>query len=441
MKNNKMKYIITTAQKSAKANKNLLKNIKAFQKVHNIDDEGLLLFVMNGKYKDDEIVDPSLFNAGFSTVENMKLNSNLRLRDVKVQAQKIKPFHGLSSKLPRECSHILPATKLRYETLSNLSHHPRALISTGAITEGAYKLNTNLGQKAQEQHQFGFVYVTIVDNRIFHAMQVDCQKNGNFHYLNEFYSDGKMTLARPKAIVLGDLHIGILDKKAYALSLEQLRDMKPEYVALHDIFDGASVNHHESKSLISALVNVKQKKDSLSKELKMVHKHLWDMSKEFPDIKFIIPESNHDVFLRRYIDSYEFMKNPNDIMFVASIIPEVIKEKRPVLEIALSHIGPLPKNMKFLLENDEFRVAGVNIGSHGHLGVSGSRGSVSQFDRQNFKQMSGHTHRPERQANAISVGTNSILQQRYMKGPGAHAHANGIVYKDGHQMLYVMITK
>ena len=435
-----MKYIITTAQKSAKANKNLIANIKAFQKVHDINDDGLLVFIMNGKYKEDEIIDPAIFDAGFSIVDNMKLNSNLRLRDMKVQAQKIKPFNGLNSKLPRECSHILPATKLRYETLSNLSHHPRALISTGAITEGAYKLNTQLGNKAQEQHQFGFVYVKIVDNRIFHAMQVDCQKNGNFHYLNEFYNKGKMTIVSPKAIVLGDLHIGILDKKAYALSLQQLHDMKPEYVALHDIFDGASVNHHEKKSFISSLKNFQLKKDSLDKELRMVHKHLWEMSKEFPNIKFIIPESNHDVFLRRYIDSGDFMFNAQNFLFVASIIPEVLKEKKPVLEIALSHIGELPKNMKFLLENDEFRVAGVNIGSHGHLGVSGSRGSVSQFDKQNFNQMSGHTHKPERQANAISVGTNSILNQRYMKGPGAHAHANGIVYKDGHQMLYVMIT-
>lgn len=74
-----MKYIITTAQKSAKANKNLIVNIKTFQKVHGIDDDGLLVFIMNGKYKDDEIIDPAIFNYGFSIVDNMKLNSNLRL--------------------------------------------------------------------------------------------------------------------------------------------------------------------------------------------------------------------------------------------------------------------------------------------------------------------------------------------------------------------------
>jgi len=435
-----MKYIITTVQKGAKVNKNLLKNIKAFQKVHGVTDEGLLTFVMNGKYKDDEIVDPRVFGAGFAIIENKTLNSNLRLRDMKVQAQKVIPFNGLNSKLPRECSHILPATKIRYTTLSNLSHHPRALISTGALTEGSYKLNTQLGQKALEQHEFGFVYVKIVNNRVFYALQVDCQKNGNFHYLTEFYNKGKVSKSKPKAIVLGDLHLGILDKKAYGMSLDQLREMKPEYCALHDVFDGASVNHHEKKSFISSLKNYQLKKDSLDKELKMVHKHLWSMALEFPNIKFIIPESNHDVFLRRYIDSGDFMYNPQNFLFVAKIIPEILKEKRPVLEIALESFGKLPKNMRFLLENDEVRVAGINIGSHGHLGMSGSRGSLSQFDRQNFKQMSGHTHKPERLANAISVGTNSILKQRYMKGAGAHAHANGIVYKDGHQMLYVMIT-
>jgi len=435
-----MKYIITTVQKGAKVNKNLLKNIKAFQKEHDVTDEGLLSFVMNGKYKDDEIIDPKLFDAGFSIVDNKNLNNNLRLRDMKVQAQKIKPFNGLNSKLPRECSHILPATKIRYTTLSNLSHHPRALMSTGSLTEGSYKLNTQLGQKALEQHEFGFIYVKIVNNRVFYSLQVDCQKNGNFHYLTEFYDKGKVLSSKPKAIVLGDLHLGILDKKAYAMSLDQLREMEPEYCALNDIFDGASVNQHERKSFISSLKNYQMKKDSLDKELKMVYKHLIGMAKEFPNIKFIIPESNHDVFLRRYIDSGDFMYNPQNFLFIAKIIPEILKEKKPVLQIALESIGKLPKNMKFLLENDEFRVAGINIGSHGHCGISGSRGSIAQFDRQNFKQMSGHTHKPERLANAISVGTNCILKQRYMKGPGAHAHANGIVYKDGHQMLYVMIT-
>ena len=128
-----MKYIITTVQKGAKVNKNLIENIKAFQKVHGVTDEGLLTFVMNGKYKDDEIIDPRVFEAGFSIADNKNLNSNLRLRDMKVQAQKVRPFNGLNSKLPRECSHILPATKIRYTTLSNLSHHPRALMSTGGI--------------------------------------------------------------------------------------------------------------------------------------------------------------------------------------------------------------------------------------------------------------------------------------------------------------------
>ena len=433
-----MKYIITSVQKGASVNKKLLANLKTFAKEQGVSN--IYTFVMNGRYKDEEFLDPAIGLAGIETISNLSLNKNLRCRDMQVHAQKIHPLQGLNSKLPRDHSHILPATKIRLEFLSNLSKHPRALITTGALTEGNYKENTMIGMKAKEQHQFGFVLVEIKNSRIFDFKQIHVQASGNFHFLDRFYQSGKSYHEQPECVVLGDLHIGITNQKARAESIEMLKELKPKYCVLHDIFDGASVNHHARGSFLTAIKNFQTKKDSLDKELKAVLKEIHFFAKEFPGIKFLVPESNHDVFLRRYIDDKEFFDDAQNWLFVASIVPEILEGKKPVLEIALGKLGKIPGNFRFFLENDEFRVRGVNVASHGHLGVSGSRGTPAQFSRQNFRQMSGHTHKPQILANVYVVGTLSELVQAYMKGPGAHAHCNGIIYQDGHMGLLMIMV-
>jgi len=438
-KQKKMKYLITTVQKGARVNKNLLANMLAFAKAHNIDH--IYTFVMNGKCKDEDWIDPAIGLAGIETIDSLTLNKNLRCRDMQVRAQKVLPLQGLAQKLSRDYSHILPATKVRLEMLSNLSKHPRAMITTGAISEPNYRLKTMLGMKAQEQHQRGFVMVEIKNSKIFNFNQIKIQTSGNFHFLNKFYyGKGKVKDKRIPGIVWGDLHIGITNKKALEESKQMLRDLKPEFCIFHDLFDGASLNPHTRGKFLTEMYNVKTKRDSLEKELKMVLKFIKGLSEEFPDIKFLVTEGNHDVFLRRYIDDKIFFNEPKNFMFIASMVEEMLVGKKATLQIALERLGEIPDNFKFFVENDEFRLRGVNVASHGHNGISGSRGNPKMFDNQAFKQMSGHTHKPQILNNVYIVGTLSELVQGYMRGPGAHAHCNGIIYDDGHMGLLMILV-
>lgn len=424
-----MKYIVSNMQFNASANKNLLANILRFAKEHEVDS--LLTFVQNGSYKDEDIVNPDVMKAGFSIVEFQKLNKNLKLRDMKIPAQQINPLTGMASKLSRDYSVIMPSAKIRYLSVANTSNKPHALMTTGNLTKPNYKLHTAQGRKAYEQHQYGFVFVEVVNGRLFSTYQVEATKNGDFYYKTERYVKGKVQKAQPEALILGDIHLGDTNPKAYKYSLAMIQDLKPKRVVLHDLFNGHSINPHERGHLLSDLRNLKQKRDCLEYELRDVYKEVVRLSNMFPDVEFLVSESNHDIFLQRYIDDKLFIDQPQNFLLVAQMIPAILEDKKPTLQIGLEQFGNIPTNFTFEREDVEHRVRGVELAYHGHRGINGSRGSSASFDRFNLRMITAHEHSPKLYANGMVVGTLTHLKLPYTKGAGGWMHANGILYPDG----------
>ena len=265
-----MKYIITSVQYGARVNKHLLANMQAFAKEHGVNE--IYTFVMNGRYKEEDFLDP-LIGANMATVDSLRLNSNLRLQDMKVLAQQINPLTGLGFKLSRDYSFILPSPKIRYLSLASTSNNPRALMTTGALTYGNYKEHTAQGRKAMAEHQFGFVYVEVKNNKIFESYQVEATKNGNFHYMNEKYAGGKRYYSQPESLSL-EWHTGDTCPKARRKSVQMIHDLKPKRVIFHDFMNGHSINPHERGNLISSLRSYQKKRDSLDRELKELHKEM-----------------------------------------------------------------------------------------------------------------------------------------------------------------------
>jgi len=424
-----MKYIVTNVQFNAKVNKNFMKNILCFAKEHGVSE--LLTFAQNGCYKNEEEVDQAVFKAGFSLVEFLTLNKNLKLRDMKILAQQINPMTGMSTKLSRDYSYVMPSAKIRYLSVPNTSKSPHALMTTGNLTKPNYKLHTAQGRKAYEQHQYGFVFIEVINGRLFRTYQVEATKNGDFYYMNERYVKGKKVSAQPEAYILGDVHLGDTNAKAYKYSMDEIARLNPKRVVLHDLFNGHSINPHEQGNLLSSLRNQQQKRDSLDKELREVHKELHRLSKLFPNQKILIPESNHDLFLERYIDAKLFVDEPQNFMHIVSMIPLMLADDKPTLQIGLELLGELPSNIYFGREDDEYRVRGVELMAHGHRGIHGSRGSSASFNRFNLKMISGHEHTPKLYANGMTVGTLTDLKLSYTKGASGWMHCNGILYPDG----------
>lgn len=436
-----MRKIITTVQRGAKVNKRLLKNMLLFAKTHNVSR--ISAFVMDGKNKDDIEIDPIIFDSDIELIVPHKngkaLNTNLKIYDTMIRASQINPLTGFNKKLSRDHSYILPSPKIRYLSIPNTSILPRCLLTTGALTHGNYKLHTAQGRKANLEHQYGFVFVTIKNSKKFEVHQIEALKNGKFNYLTEWYTTGKKTSQQPEALILGDIHWGETNMKAWRRSLKMIREYKPKRVVLHDLFDGASVNPHETENNAMRALKSIQKKDNLEGELRLVSKMINSLSKKFPDVEFIVSESNHDLFLYRYITTNNWLLDGRNSIFASQLFKPFILDDRPSLEIALSLVGDIPANFNFLKEDQEYRVSGVGLDYHGHRGLNGSRGSSSSFNRFNLKMITAHEHTPKLYANGMVVGTLTHLKLPYTKGASSWLNANGILYKSGKYALLPII--
>lgn len=437
-----MKTIVTSIQRGAKVNKVLLKNLLAFAKEHEVVK--IQAFVMDGRNKDDIEIDPIVFDYGIELIVPSKtgtaLNSNLKLYDTMIKASQINPLTGFNKKLSRDHSYILPSPKIRYQSIPNTSKYPRFLATTGSLTNQNYKLHTAQGRKANLEHQYGFVYVNIKNGKKFDIHQVDALKNGKFNYLDEYYSNGKKLKQVPEALVLGDIHWGETCMKTWKRTLKMITDLKPKRVVLHDLFDGASVNPHEEANFAIRALRSFEKRNNLTDELTSVSKLIHSLSKQFPDIEFIVSESNHDLFLKRYVTTHNWLLDGrNSIMSSKLFEPFVMLDKKPALQIALEMVGEIPNNFNFLIEDQEYRVSGIELGYHGHRGLNGSRGSSASFDRYNLKMITAHEHTPKLYANGMVVGTSTHLKLGYTKGASSWLNCHGILYKSGKYALLTLV--
>jgi len=435
-----MNYIISTIQYNALVNKVLLKNMLEFANRHDV--EVIYLYVMPGQNVEETLLptfDDDRIQFLYLGKEGMKLNSNLKLHDTAILASQINPLTGFQTKLSNSHSYLLPSPKIRYLSLPNTSTHPRFLATTGALTHGNYKLHTAQGRKAQLEHQYGFAYVKVKNSRIFYYHPVMAQKNGNFNYMREQYYFGEVYDQQPEALILGDWHVGDTCPKTRERTFIIMDALKPKRVVFHDLFNGKSINRHEAENHLSKAMLYQQNQHCLEQEVKDCHKELVYFAKKYPNILFLVAESNHDLFLAKYIGMENFLEDGQNSVFACKLFVATMNNKQPILKTAMEIIGDIPKNVRFLAEDEEYRVHGVGLDYHGHRGVNGARGSGASFDRYNLKLITGHEHTPKIYANGMVVGTSTKLKLPYTVGAGSWLNAHGLLYPSGKYTLLTII--
>lgn len=438
-----MKYIITTVQLGARLHANFYDNVLLFKEKHNVDK--VLVFVMNGRYVTDDALHPTV--ARLTEVEfingSYRLGKKVMAHDSKVLAQNIDPIRGLTDKLPMAYSYVLPATKRRYESIASLGDKPRFFTTTGALSHPFYKEHTNLGRKAVSQHTYGFTYFEDLGGSKMNIVPIEADKKGNFYYLNERYENGKFIDGDfIECMVLGDWHTGVTNRNIRKKTIKMLHDLKPKYVVFHDFFDGRSINHHNREKLLDRIRSATRKQDSFEKELQILHKEMTFFAERFPDIQFLVAESNHDVFIRTYVDNKYHHNEPHNYLQAIKILPRLIDLRNVALKEALMTVGEIPTNFTFFRENDSFRIRGIEVAQHGHKGANGSRGGKNQFKRLNLRQITGHTHTPSIYINGMIVGTSTNLEQDYtIGGASSWMHAHGVVYPNGTYTLLTMVAR
>jgi hypothetical protein len=433
------KYIVTAAQRGANYHEGFLASLEKYAKEHKSE----IIVVPIAGQKPDELLHKDLQKHTIAT--SYSFSKNLLLEDFPVKPQQIRPLTGLGRFIQGNKSAVVASPKQHLEVLATSnSDLPKILVTTGAVTRPNYDTANRLGAIAEKDHVYGALIVEIDDKTgEFHYRHIRSKgKDGSFIDLGTSYNAFKAnSRAFGGTLVLGDLHVGQLNKEAIKASMALIQEVKPQYVVIHDLFDGYSISHHDLGKQVYRAQKQRSGKLSLVNELKQCGEFLTDLIKYLPrDSQVIVVKSNHDEHLNRYLEEGRYGSEPDNLYLSSKLATAMIDGKDPLKEGIKEVYGNFGNRVRFLTRDDDFKVHGVQAGSHGDLGSNGSRGTLTSQQINYGKSVVGHAHTPAMRGDAYRVGTLTNLKLDYNRGPSSWLNTNGIINPDGSVQLINIIN-
>jgi hypothetical protein len=428
---NKKVYFVTWAQNNTPVHQGFYDNVEAYAKKHNAD-----IHIILGRYKNPTSIFQDADKDFWVEEVEKYMDANRHnihdyvtiMGDIKIQPTAVNPMSGMQA-LSGIDSCIFGAPKVQMETIPVLEGmKPKAMVTTGAITQRNYT-DSKSGKVGDFHHVLGFCIIEIEDKDTFFIRNVTAdEKTGAFNDLYYNVSKGKVTKNTSiAAAVLGDLHLGEHDEKVVDTTLKVLlKKLKPDNLVLHDVFNGHSISHHESKDPFKLYQREQDGSNSVRYEVDFMLNWL----EKVKDYNVTIVRSNHDDFIDRWLKSSDWkhnIKNAKEYIEFSSIL---LSGKAPKGIIPYLINEKFPK-MRTLDRTAMFSVKGWELGQHGDIGSNGSRGSLLQFRKLNTKCVVGHYHGPGRKDGALAVGTTTHLRVGYNNGPSSWLQSHVIIHNDG----------
>ncbi len=441
------RYFITTAVAGKKVHRGFLRSIRQYCKLK----KAMLLVLpcADPASVGGFSLDPILRDEAVVT-KDLQLNENFFISSILLSAKHIDPVTSLGRIGQRNGSFVYASPKQRLKMVpTSNSKLPHAMMTTGAITDGIYTTDRYMSERtaylAEADHVLGGLIVEIQDDKIFHFRQVQADKNGHFIDLGDFYRGNRVERIRPAALVLGDWHSGetsAIASEGFLFGKDSLlAATSPRALVVHDGFNGKSINHHEANNKILRAQLARQAGLDLETELKGYALDLSRMAR-LPGVdKVVISHSNHDQFLNRYLEDAGHEADPQNYLIGLKLSVAMIEgEANPVKAAVDGWLLPnTARKIRWLSEDEDYKVANIELGAHGHRGASGSRGSVQGMEAAYGISVSGHSHTPEILRGAWQVGTCSHLKLNYSKGPSSWMHSSCLVYPNGARQMINII--
>lgn len=351
--------------------------------------------------------------------DRVKIVSN-----IKIQPTSSSPLNGMES-VAQGKTCIFGHPRVHMRTLPRLYGNavigadvydlvPQFLFTTGAVTVADYT-DSNTGAKGNHHHTYGFVIVELLDDGSYRIRQVKACRDGSFTDLYWNYSKSGITRSDSiKGIVFGDLHASKLSGVSIDRIFHMIDEFSPQYSVFHDVFDGESVNPHEKDNPIRQYLNRRSMRHSLANEIENTV-NIINVLSELSNV--VVVNSNHDYFLEKYIRDSDWKKDIDNAAQYMEYALAMLNGKTPngLLSYILESNATNPEKITCLGVDQSFIIGNRECGQHGHLGVSGSKGSPHQFKRLSSKNITGHTHSPLRIDGLTVVGCQDIYHG-YNKG-------------------------
>ena len=316
------RYILTSCQNNTYIHKGVWENLQALAKYYDADILiGTFSYDMNSygplavkkdtwQDRDTERLpwyDPAI--AEYINDTRVQLGKGLVwCGEVNIIPTAKDPLAGFESYAHRN-SAIFPHAKISMRSVAALQGSGAKLIyTTGTVTKRNY-IKKRAGLVAEFHHTYGGLIVEVDSEGVWKVRQLDAEdESGTIYDLTLKVEDGKVTDGhRVESITWGDIHCTCIDPTVLSLSAtgkgNMLDVLKPKFQFVHDLIEGASVNHHSSrqplerfKTALRGLSVVLEELTRSAQVLALYHR---------ADTQMVVVNSNHDRWLDRWLDSYD----------------------------------------------------------------------------------------------------------------------------------------
>lgn len=439
------RFVITTAVTGCKIHEGFLKSIQTYCEKN---DAKLLVLPCTDPASagtGSEWSIPSLVGEGNVVMSDLSLNSNVFISSIKLSAKQIDPTTGLARIGQRNGSFIYasPKQRLKFVPVSN-TKYPHAEMTTGAITLPNYTprndkphwyMSRRTAYIAHNDHVMGAIILEIQDEKRFHFRQIQAESSGSFVDLGNYYQGRRVSRLNAEALVMGDWHSGETDPTAKKAWKEVVAVARPKKLFVHDGFNGKSINPHEIKKQITQAQSASTGLLQLEPELRGFAKDLDELA-TWPGIEeVLVVYSNHDAFLERWLEDGTFGKDPVNYR-IGTELAAAMFDGKYALQYGVEKFGLKHKNkVRWLGVDEDYKIARIQLGAHGHIGPKGSRGNIRNMESSYGQSVTGHAHGPEIMRGAWQMGTSSFLKLNYNKGPSDWVHSSCLVYSNGARQL------
>ena len=374
-------------------------------------------------------------------VENdITLHDGLILMDVQVSATAVNPLTGLDG-LTGQKSAIVGHPQIQMKTVATPQNTmPKIMVTTGSISEKNNYSPSKAGKKGAFHHTLGAVVVEL-DGPIFHLRNITGDSKGEFYDLGHKYTpQGKEKLERIEALVTGDEHQWWMDTDVrdatYFKGDSIVKTLKPKKIVRHDVSDSFSISHWHRNDVVARYKKKQTGKNSLNRELEDAANFINASTPN--DTENIIVASNHHEHVTRWLNEVDWRQDLENARIYHDMWSAVLKEADhgktldPFVWWMKKMVGV---QCQWLTRRDKVMICGIMVNMHGDAGPNGSRGSIGNLKNLGVKTIIGHTHSPGIDKGAYQVGTSTVFDIPYTRGPSSWLNTHALIHPNGKRQL------
>ena len=376
--------------------------------------------------------------------EPIEVGAAVFFAEMNILPTAVDPLSGLES-YGRGRTAIFPHAKHRLRSIPvSPADPPIQALTTGACTVENY-VEKKAGHKARFHHIVGAVVVEATAEFTWHR-HVSASSDGTFQDLNNRVANGRVYPdERAEAVTFGDIHHPYHSPEITEALWGRREDslverLRPRHAVLHDLTDLRPVSRYEEGNAHHSVRMAARGENRVQDHMVGAARLCREIERDWMQVH--IAESNHDQWLERWCRQSSVPRDPANARYWYELNAAALRaiesgdEDFHLWRHALAaEDSRRLDGINFVREGGTLVIGGVELGTHGHRGPNGAKGTAASLARSGRKQTIGDKHSPEVFEGLFVAGVTCDLDQGYNRGPSGWAHAHVVQYPTGKRTL------